>query len=314
MKIPILNIGALLCILSGCVSGDSSDRVKVTGQIEPALLAMSVKDLDISTKWYTENLGFSLDTTMLFPDYGLKINLLALDQFRLELIAFDDPIIVDLVMLPTEHSNIHGFIKFGFLTKNLEAIVSRMETTNAEIVAGPAQLPALSSGEPWPERFFLVEDPDGNYIQFFAGEESFLNSFSFSGSFSLTPFLAMISVEDFEGTRRWYEDLGFNYIEGVDTRGNQRGLLSVGNFILEIGSFKDDVSIDQLNISDKEKNNMVRLNKLAFNIDYTDSLYRKLKVENYQFFYENMEGDEPGFIIEDNERNYLQFFKNREKN
>ena len=48
---------------------------------EPALAALTVNNLDVSTNWYSK-LGFGLDTTMSFLDYGLRMNFLELEKAK----------------------------------------------------------------------------------------------------------------------------------------------------------------------------------------------------------------------------------------
>ncbi len=293
-----------LCVAASCTSAKNNDSV----EYEPALVGLNVKDLDETTDWYVRNLGFTIDTTMIFPSYGLKINMLVLGSFKLELTCFDDAVEIDRNLLPNDYSNVHGFIKLGFVTNDLAGIVSQMNRANVETIAGPADLPPLKSGEPWPDRFYLVKDPDGNYVQFFEGE-SMLSGVEVQGDRSVAPFLAMISVGNFSETINWYKKLGFEYLEGIEEPGNQRGLLSSGKFIIEIGSFEGDANISELNFPAETAAKVVRMSKLGFRIDNIDEMYEKLKVDRYSFFYEEMEGEDLNFIIEDTEKNYLQFFK-----
>lgn len=294
----------LLIFLLGC--SDKENSTENSG-LKPCLAGFVVKNLEVSTDWYI-HLGFELDTSMNFPDHGLQINLLQLGDFKLELIQFQEQIESHSGQLPSEYSNLHGFIKLGFLTNDLSEVVNQRIAEGTTVIAGPGDLPALSSKERWATRFYLVKDPDGNYIQFFEGKGDFLGMYKFDDKLGITPFLSMISVRDFEKSKNWYESIGFRMIEKSEGSENVRGLFSNKSFVIELGNFTIDRGVDELGIDSDKKDKVIRMSKLGFYSPKADSLYSTLKKRGYSFFYENMEADEPSFILNDSEMNYIQFF------
>ena len=307
MRKPNTILLSMLCLLLVSCSKKYSKEV-VTGETAVHLVALTVSDLEVSTDWYSNNLGFSLDSSMQFPDYGMDINMLKLGEFQLELIEFYDSVSLDKSLLPSAHSNVHGFIKIGFYTDSLPVIERSFAKAEVEIIAGPAELPALTSGKPWPSRFLLVKDPDGNYVQFFTGDESYTRQYNLQGPFALAPYLSMLSVQDYEQTINWYDRMGFELVESLEQPGNRRSVMSLGNFILEIGSFRDDRSLKQLGTPDDIKDKVTRMNKLAFKTANFDSLYVLLTRDTPPFF-EVMEGNQRSFIVKDHEGNLIQLFE-----
>ncbi len=276
-------------------------------RFKPHLAAFSVLDIEKSTVWY-ESLGFILDTVVTYPDNGLKIGNLGLRDFQIELVQFDERIKIAFEDLPNEYSNINGFIKFGFLVHDLNKLVKTLESKGVNAIAGPADLPRLKSKHPWPERFYLVKDPDGNYIQFFEASGVFDSLYAFEENQGIRPFLTMISVKNFNKSLLWYEDIGFREIERVEDPGNQRALLSNGEFVIELGSFRDDVDLDDLLPKEKHKK-VIRMAKIGFKSSGADSLYRVLKKSDKPFYYENVNQGKLTFIVLDPERNLVQFSK-----
>ena len=273
---------------------------------EPALAALTVNNLDVSTNWYSK-LGFGLDTTMSFLDYGLRMNFLELGSFKLELIEFEEKVSFDRGQLP-ENANVLGFIKLGFLTPDLNVISQSMLKMEADIIAGPSSLPPLESKNAWPNRFLLVKDPDGNYIQFFECNVDQKQNFEFAGDMKLAPFLAMIAVEKFDESQSFYESLDFIEIEKIIQPGNERGLFKRLDFVLEIGSFDGDKSLQSLGVNMDKVDKVVRINKLGFRYSETTKLYQEARGKGRSIYYDGMADENPNFILEDNAGNYLQFF------
>lgn len=300
-----------LLVLSSC-GIDQSKNLESPLLIKPYLISLIVENREVSIDWYMQILDFEEDTTVHFLDSGnLTIDFLKLGNFRLEIISNALATQVDRSKLPNEYANVHGLIKIGFVTADLEKIKTQALEKKAEVIVGPADLPALKSGQSWPNQFFLLKDPDGNYVQFFKGNEEFNKKYELKGEFKLAPFLAMYSVKNFDQSLKWFqEQVGFEFVEGVGEPGNQRGILFLDNFVVEIGSFTDDRSLDELGMYE-ESNDIVRLNKLGFKTNRIDEKYKSAKANNLTIPFEEMNpgSTDPYFIIKDPEGNCIQFFK-----
>ena len=116
-------------------------------------------------------------------------------------------------------------------------------------------------------------------------------------------------VKNFETTQKWYqENVGFEYVEGAGEVGNQRALLFLDNFVLEVGNFTDDRSLAEIGSTEKS-NDLIRLNKLGFKIHNFSEAYEKAKENELKIKYENLdpENGDLYFILEDSEKNLIQF-------
>ncbi|MCE7992856.1 MAG: VOC family protein [Roseivirga sp.] len=134
----------------------------------PAIFALTTTDIDRSMDWYTQHLYFTRDTIMHFPDYGISVGMMHQGGFFLELVEFADGISRDSSLLPQGYFEIDGFFKIGFQAKDIAALYENM-AANEEIkmVAPLGDLSPPADNFPWPDQFFLIEDPEGNYVQFF---------------------------------------------------------------------------------------------------------------------------------------------------
>ena len=55
----------------------------------------------------------------------------------------------------------------GFQSQDIDALYQKMIANQVDIVAKLNDLPAIENYD-WPKKYFLIQDPDGNYIQFFS--------------------------------------------------------------------------------------------------------------------------------------------------
>lgn len=141
------------------MSGTAAESGQVLA-LRPQLLAISVGDLDASRKWYSEVLGFAEQQSHDFPDQAMRLAFLQKDGFELELIeiantpAFSPPD-------PDNPASRRGMVKFAFYTDGIDVLYSRV--TAAGAVTQSSLRPSNRTGG----RFFIVTDPDGNWIQVF---------------------------------------------------------------------------------------------------------------------------------------------------
>ena len=59
---------------------------KDTPSPRPIIFALTVADIDISMSWYSRHLGFTADTVMNFPTYGLSVGMMHQGDFYLEFV------------------------------------------------------------------------------------------------------------------------------------------------------------------------------------------------------------------------------------
>ena len=121
----------------------------------PMFPTLSVGDIDLSTSWYTDKVGFSLVFSM--PGPGGKASLAHLRWRKY----------ADLLLVPEPNSAYPTHAKgkgitLSFLvdTETIDEMAARLETTGVGIEEGPVD-------RPWNTRDIVVRDPDGFRLVFF---------------------------------------------------------------------------------------------------------------------------------------------------
>lgn len=124
-----------------------------------------VSNLDLSSKWYEEKLGFHVTKKMDLPEHKLRIAFLGLNGFTLELIDFQDSVAIATVRkrVPElkDRDHLQGFAKVGFEILDVDALASELKRGGVKLRMEP------TNDREFHDRFILVEDPDGNTLQFF---------------------------------------------------------------------------------------------------------------------------------------------------
>lgn len=132
---------------------------KILARPQACFIALIVKDLDASIKWYSELLGFTVVNQNNLESRGIFMANLASGKNRLELIQIDSSVSSDELLEPKQ--KMQGFFKAGFLVKALEPYIAQLKdwdpNFNESIVSDPV------SGQ----KMIVFKDPDGNRIQLF---------------------------------------------------------------------------------------------------------------------------------------------------
>jgi len=126
-----------------------------------AFYALTVKDLDASTRWYEEKLG--LKVVVRVPHGGkFTINVLQAGSVIVELIQNDEAVpLREAAPGIAGNDQVHGIFKVGFLVADFDRTVAMLRERHVEIVGGP-----------WPPRRdqqaqVQIRDNAGNLIQIF---------------------------------------------------------------------------------------------------------------------------------------------------
>jgi catechol 2,3-dioxygenase-like lactoylglutathione lyase family enzyme len=126
-----------------------------------AFFALSVADLDASSRWYAEKLGLSV---VMRPPKQDKSAVAVLEGGGLivELLQRDDAAPLRQAA-PSVSANyqVHGFIKAGVIVDDLNATLTALRARGVEIAMGP--FPASKEQR----ANAIVRDNAGNLIQFF---------------------------------------------------------------------------------------------------------------------------------------------------
>ena len=126
-----------------------------------AFFALSVADLDASTRWYSEKLGLSV---VMRPPKQDKSAVAVLEGGGLivELLQRDDATSLrQAAPLATASYHVHGIFKAGVIVDDLNATLTALRARGVEIVMGP--FPASKEQR----ANAIIRDNAGNLIQFF---------------------------------------------------------------------------------------------------------------------------------------------------
>ena len=164
LAIVVLVIGWLY-VNAESGKGKSAPPVASTAGAKAIWAGITVSNLDASRKWYEEKLGFKLAKSMELPEHKLRIAFLNLNGFTLELIEFQETLSIATIKnrIPEfkDRDHLQGFVKLGFRVANVDALASALKANGAKLRMEP------TNDREFHDRFFLVEDPDGNTLQFF---------------------------------------------------------------------------------------------------------------------------------------------------
>ena len=150
-----MRLSLLLIAVALRASAQSADQVAAPAVLRGAggFFALSVRDLDAATRWYTEKLGLRI-AWRTPTDAKPSVAVLAGGGLVVELVHSDNalPRATDAVAEP-------GIFKAGLLVDSLDAAVGRLRSRGVEIAYGPfpAKPEALAN--------VIIRDNAGNLIQ-----------------------------------------------------------------------------------------------------------------------------------------------------
>lgn len=158
--------GWLVMALVGLLASRANAQVQVAG---PSFVALSVPDLSVSERWYSQLFGLRRVFEGGAPDSSTKVLLLAGPGIRVELVWHRSArALADYAGHPTAPDQVFGPAKIGFFVSNLDSALERLRAQHATIegtwLSRPPYVPATDSL--W-TRNILVRDPAGTYVQLF---------------------------------------------------------------------------------------------------------------------------------------------------
>ncbi|MEW6737268.1 MAG: VOC family protein [Acidobacteriota bacterium] len=133
--------------------------------IKPSLVAISVADLDQTVKWYQDNLEFVVKEQKDFPQYNLRIAFLELNGFELELVEDKNSVALTAIQkyIPEadDQTKIQGLVKLAFTVADIETLAARLKSKGVRF-----QIELTKSNRKETDKFFIIRDNCGNWIQF----------------------------------------------------------------------------------------------------------------------------------------------------
>jgi catechol 2,3-dioxygenase-like lactoylglutathione lyase family enzyme len=148
--------------LAVCGVGWAAEGPAPLAGMRPYLVAISVRSLEQSVAWYEKVLDLHLVEKKAFPDQGLAIAFLESEGFRLELIELRGSVgRAGCVKDPSNPATLQGIGKYAFVVDHLDEVATTLVQRGAKIYFDTRKDPEPS------ERSVIIQDNDGNWIQFF---------------------------------------------------------------------------------------------------------------------------------------------------
>ena len=120
-----------------------------------------MNNVDSSTAWYQSVFGLNMKNSIDDTQNGFRVAIIESSRFLLELIENKTwPTQKEVLAAKPEGTRIQGFFKIGFKVPDMDACLKRL----AALKIFP---PRIYTDSETKKRNFLINDPDGNLVQFF---------------------------------------------------------------------------------------------------------------------------------------------------
>jgi len=149
-----------ILFLTACLV-KTSGQSKEVFNYKPYFTAVIVKAIDSSSVWYQTVFEMKVVNRINDSLQGIRVVIMEVTNFLLELIENKSwPDQQKLLSREPVGTRIQGFFKIGFKTANIDNCLRHL----AELRIVPERIYTDSKTK---KRNFLINDPDGNLIQFF---------------------------------------------------------------------------------------------------------------------------------------------------
>jgi catechol 2,3-dioxygenase-like lactoylglutathione lyase family enzyme len=133
----------------------------VATEVTPYFSGVIVSNIETSSSWYQSVFSLKVKSRIDDPDYGAKVAILESSKILIELLEMKAALAPkDLLQVKPEGSRIRGHFKIGFKVSDMDEWLKRM--ASLKIPVDRVYTDAATR-----KRNFLINDPDGNLIQFF---------------------------------------------------------------------------------------------------------------------------------------------------
>jgi catechol 2,3-dioxygenase-like lactoylglutathione lyase family enzyme len=162
VKHVLVTLGSVVLSVIACSEAQTAVLTQTPppfGAVGGSFFALSVADLDLSTKWYVEKFGLAVK--MEIPkNNGVAGAILEGGGLTVELNRRDDAIPLSQTGVTTAE-RVHGVYKVGFTVDQFDATVANLRSRGVEVVLGP--FPASSTQR----ANVIVKDNAGTLLQLF---------------------------------------------------------------------------------------------------------------------------------------------------
>lgn len=166
----VVQVAVIIGAVAGAAGAMSSPDLKSETQeplatVRPYLVSLSVANLDVSVRWYCEMLGFRETRRLNTLAASLRISFLELNGFRLELIEFKDSVSLAAIRskfpVVDDRARVQGFGKLAFAVTSVGELAASLKSKKVKFARD------VTKDKDTGERWFIIEDVDGNWLQFF---------------------------------------------------------------------------------------------------------------------------------------------------
>ena len=155
-------VGVFLLVFATSVAAQQPGPPPAFNEPSGSFFALSVKDLNATSAWYQQKLGFHEIKQGGSPDGKSRAIILERDGAVLELIHHKQAVHGASVMKGYKTYLVYGIFKVGFVVHDVDHTLQRLKANGVQIANGPY------TDEPMHMRTFMIRDNEGNYIQFFS--------------------------------------------------------------------------------------------------------------------------------------------------
>lgn len=148
-------------VLCCCVDIVAAQTPASSFDYKPSFSAIIVKDVAASSKWYSSLFDLKVRDRVTDEKGAYDVYILESPKLVLELLQIKASLPKkELLAGKGEGTEVHGYFKFGFNVKDINACLRHLKSLNIDV-------PQVWTDSKTKKRNFLITDPDGNLIQFF---------------------------------------------------------------------------------------------------------------------------------------------------
>jgi catechol 2,3-dioxygenase-like lactoylglutathione lyase family enzyme len=146
---------ALITTLPLTLPAQAADDLKLA----PFMVGLSVADIDRTTAWYVEKLGFKVTRDAPLGNAGGKLRWIEAGGQRIELMQLPDSEPGPDRALPPSHAGVRGYTHLTLEVLDLDAATKTLATRGVTPALGPVPVGALGV------KVLFLRDPEGNMVE-----------------------------------------------------------------------------------------------------------------------------------------------------
>jgi predicted enzyme related to lactoylglutathione lyase len=127
---------------------------------QPYFSAVVVKNLPASVKWYRSVFDLKVKSEMKDPNQAYNVTILESPNYLLELLEMKGSVDKTGLLKDKQGAEMQGHFKIGFKISDVPRVLKKLKDLSIEV-------PNIWTDQGTGKGNFLIQDPDGNLIQFF---------------------------------------------------------------------------------------------------------------------------------------------------